>query len=73
MRGVRHNARKEVRATANVVVDEGVSSFLGAEVLDGVCPEDVAHQTVSRWFTETIKGANIVKGLKLGGEAAMDT
>lgn len=46
--------REEVRAAADVVVDEKIISFLLSKLLEWISPENVAHEAMCRWFAESI-------------------
>lgn len=45
---------EEVGASADVVVDEILGGLLLAELLEWVGPEDIAHESLSRWLAETV-------------------
>lgn len=50
----RSGIRKEVRASADVVVNKEVVGLLLTEFLEGISPENIAHEAVGGWLAETI-------------------
>jgi hypothetical protein len=51
---MRANLRIEVGATSNVVVYKGLARLLVAKLFEWICPKNIAHQAVSRWFTKSV-------------------
>ena len=56
--GAGRRIREEVRTTSDVVVKEVVAGFLLTEVLERVCPEDIAHQTLCGGLPEPVNLVN---------------
>jgi hypothetical protein len=50
-----HYSREKVRTTPNVVMYETVGNFFLPKILDGVCPKDISHETMSRRLPEPIE------------------
>jgi hypothetical protein len=46
--------RKEVRATADVIMHEKIVRLLLPELFERVGPQNVAHQTMGGWLAETV-------------------
>jgi hypothetical protein len=57
--------REEVRASSDVVVNKEVVGFLLPKLFEWVGPEDIAHQSVCGWLTETINLDKLVKSKQL--------
>jgi hypothetical protein len=45
---------EEVRAAANMIVNEELLRLFLSEFFQRISPEDVAHETVGWWFSEAI-------------------
>lgn len=67
------HVREEVRAAADMVVDKVLGGILlVSKVLERVRPENVAHEAVGGGLPEAVDRTKVVKGMELGGEAAVD-
>ena len=85
--GTRGGIREEIRASADVVVDEEIVRFLLAELFERVSPKNVAHQAVGGRLPEAINlrmvsddyatlavlthALQIIQGVKLRAQAAV--
>lgn len=63
---------EEVGATSHVVVDEALVGLFRTKVLEGVGPEDVAHETVCGGLAEAINAAKVIEGLELWRETTVN-
>jgi hypothetical protein len=50
----RRDKREEVGATSDVVVDEALVARLVSKVLQWICPQQVAHESVRRRLSEPV-------------------
>ena len=64
---------EEERATPNVVMNETLLSLFLTKIFYGIWPEDIAHQALGWWFSESVKLSDVVQGVKIGGETAVNT
>ena len=53
---------EEVGATSDVVVQEELGCFFLPKLLEGICPENIAHQAMRWWLPEAI---NLLKSASL--------
>lgn len=53
--------REEIRASTDVVVYKEIVGLLLSKLLKRVGPEDVAHEAVRRWFSETINLGSLAR------------
>ena len=63
---------EEVRASTDVVVHEVFLCLLLTELLQRICPKNVAHEAVCRRLPEAIERLDVLESVKLWAETTVD-